>query len=106
MTIIPVCYSPVVTASVKSYSPSAGKPALAVDAWLKAKLPIALMPVAPVTWLDLYLAHEPRYVDGVLAGALPTGFGTRDVAAAQTGVYGMTAPAFAERLGDAHLARV
>jgi acetoin utilization deacetylase AcuC-like enzyme len=71
------------TEANESFSPSAGKPAKVVARWQRSKIPVRLMPVEPVTPEQLALAHSREYVDGVLAGRLPNGFGNtlKEVAA-------------------------
>ena len=77
---LPVFYHP--AQSVKknnSYSPSAGKPKLLVEYCKRNKVPIKLTSdFAPLTRSDFYLAHDPKYVDGVLDGRIANGFGTID----------------------------
>jgi len=69
-----------------SYSPSAGKPALAVADWLNtpdiAKR-ITIETFEPVSRDVLYAVHDRDYVDGVLDGKIENGFGnySKDVAA-------------------------
>jgi DNA polymerase III subunit epsilon len=43
--------------------------------WQRAQIPIALHSFAPAAELDLCLAHDPAFVQGVLRGELPNGFG-------------------------------
>jgi acetoin utilization deacetylase AcuC-like enzyme len=76
LTAIPVFYTERMLAETGSFSPSAGKPRHVLDAWQEAKFPMTVPPVEPVSELDLYLAHDPAFVRGVLTGALPNGFGT------------------------------
>jgi hypothetical protein len=73
---LPVFYDPRQhTEANESFSPSAGKPAKVVARWQRSKIPVRLMPVEPVTPEQLALAHSREYVDGVLAGRVPNGFG-------------------------------
>jgi acetoin utilization deacetylase AcuC-like enzyme len=74
---IPVFYGANVLADSDSYSPSAGKPKLAVKAWRAAGLPIALRPVVPVTADELAAAHDRTFIDDVLACRADNGFGNR-----------------------------
>lgn len=72
---IPVFYSEHMLAETDSFSPSASKPRQVLAAWRKEGLPIAVHPFAPASELDLCLAHDAVYVDGVLSGKLVNGFG-------------------------------
>jgi acetoin utilization deacetylase AcuC-like enzyme len=69
-------------ADAASFSPSAMKPAQAVDSWLKAGFDIQIVEPAPVTFEQLCLAHDRDYVADVLACRINNGFGnkSRDVA--------------------------
>lgn len=58
----------------KSFSPSAGKPALVVEEWQKRNYPIEIMPVTPVTREDFYLVHDKDHVDAILNLEKPNGF--------------------------------
>ena len=89
--MLKVFYSENQTAkSNDSYSPSAQKPALVVDSWMKTSKPFELCDFLPVTRSDLKLIHEPSYVDGVLDLKTLNGFGNknRDVATALPWVAG------------------
>lgn len=77
---IPVFFSPAMSVHVKSDSPSAGKPALVVDAWSKTGISIEIMEPAPVTEEMLSLAHDPSYVRRILAGEIKNGFGNKSLA--------------------------
>lgn len=65
-----------------SYSPSAAKPPLVVEAWRRA-VRVEIMPVRPLTVDEMALAHQRRYVQQVLRGKRPNGFGntSKEVAA-------------------------
>ena|SRR5882724_6819340 len=63
---IPVFYSEHMLAETDSFSPSASKPRHVLAAWQKAGLPIAVHPFAPVSELDLCLAHDAIYVRGIV----------------------------------------
>ncbi len=84
LTAIPVYYSESLLADAESFSPSAAKPRPVVEAWRDANLPIALSAFAPAEDVDLFLAHDPAYVRGVLTGALPNGFGNTLAALARS----------------------
>lgn len=72
-----VFFSPEMVADSGSYSPSAGKPAKAVRAWLDAGFPLDIHAPHPVSTEQLYRVHERKRVDGVLNGKLANGFGNR-----------------------------
>ena len=80
---IPVFYRPEMTASSRFFAPGTFKPAACVEDWLRCGLMTAAREFLPASRDDLCLAHDPRYVDGVLAGRIRNGFnGTElDVAA-------------------------
>jgi len=72
------------TANAESFSPSAAKPALAVESWKELNVPIKTIAPQAVTTEQLSLAHDADYVKGVLNCTKSNGFGNRlpDVAAA------------------------
>ena len=84
--IIPVFYRPEMSAPpTDSFAPGAHKPKLVVDDWLQdGTLPITLRSFEPATHEQVCLAHDPAYVQGVLACEIPNGFSNcdPDVAAA------------------------
>jgi acetoin utilization deacetylase AcuC-like enzyme len=82
MRTIPVHYAPQQAATVRSRSPSAGKPPLVVADWEARGLPIHLVTPTPVSVEDLCLAHDPAYVEDVLACRRANGFGTKDASVA------------------------
>jgi len=76
-----VFYRPEQTAAnAGSYSPSAAKPAQVVRDWLDKGVirEEDILDYEPVSREDLALAHDPRYVDGVLDLDLANGFNNRD----------------------------
>lgn len=78
---IPVFYRPEMVAPAQGYSPSAAKPAQVVADWrfdFDIAPDIELIEFDPVTRDELARAHDPDYVDGILAGRIPNGFGTLD----------------------------
>ena len=79
----PVFYTPAMSATTASYSPSSGKPALVVQDW-QQHWDIAILEPRQATLNELKLAHDPDYVDGVLACTLPNGFRNHDPAVAAT----------------------
>lgn len=61
----------------KSFSPSAGKPALVMEDWLNHPViskHIVEIAFAPATDKELCSAHDPAYVEGVLSCEMPNGF--------------------------------
>lgn len=79
-----VFYSDRMVADSGSFSPSAGKPALAVQSWLGHGFDITLVEPDPVTVQQLYRVHDERYVRGVLSGRFENGFGNRDPLVAES----------------------
>jgi acetoin utilization deacetylase AcuC-like enzyme len=77
--MIPIFYRPEQSSNAaKSYSPSAGKPALAVKDWLS--IPeiaphIEIKSFDPVSEDILCAAHNETYVRGILTGNIRNGFG-------------------------------
>jgi acetoin utilization deacetylase AcuC-like enzyme len=74
-------------ADAQSFSPSAGKPRLVVRDWIDAGLPIDLRRVVAATPDQLALAHDRRFVEGVIAGQVPNGFGNTLARVAQSLPY-------------------
>ena len=73
---IPVFFSErMVAAGHGSFSPSAGKPAQVVASWRALGLPLAWHEPLPATPDELKRAHDAAFVDDVLAGRRPNGFG-------------------------------
>ena len=87
MQPIAVFYRPELVADAESFSPSAGKPGLVVEDWRAAGLPVLLQSFEPATAVDLALAHDANYVQGVLDGSLPNGFSNHLPAVARTLPY-------------------
>ena len=78
LTAIPVFFRPeMVALEASTSSPSAAKPAQVVADWQTHGLPIQVLDFEPVDQDTLALAHERTYVQGVLAGNVPNGFGNR-----------------------------
>jgi len=75
LSSIPVFYSEEMLAETDSFSPSAGKPRHVLSAWQRAGLPVIVNTFTPASVPDLCLAHDPAYVQGILSGNLPNGFG-------------------------------
>ena len=85
---IPVFYRPEQSCDrANSYSPSAGKPALVMQDWLKhpeISPRISVEHFSPAGNELLYLAHDADYVDRVMSGKEDNGFGTRSPAIAES----------------------
>ncbi len=75
MELLPVFYSERMVADAQSYSPSAAKPRAVLASWRALGVPLDVRTPAPVTIDDLALAHDRAFVEGVLAGRIPNGFG-------------------------------
>ena len=74
---IPVFFSPAMVADSESFSPSAAKPAAAVESWRRLDIPITVIEPIPVSRGDLVRAHDPAYIDGVQSLRISNGFGNR-----------------------------
>lgn len=73
---IPIFYNPNQNAkSNKAYSPSAGKPTLALESFQQTGVPIEVMDFKPLKASHIALAHDPAFVHQVLACKRPNGFG-------------------------------
>jgi acetoin utilization deacetylase AcuC-like enzyme len=83
---IPVFFSPKMVADSRSASPSAAKPAKVVESW-KAKFPIEVIEPTPVTIDQIKAAHDPEFVDDVLACNRDNGFGNKSPEVAATLPY-------------------
>lgn len=70
-----VFYNPRMIAKSKSFSPSPGKPKLAVESWKKMGWPIQICGFTPASYEDLYLAHSKEYIDKLLKCEVHNGFG-------------------------------
>ena len=81
MDKIPVFYTPKMVADSECMSPSAAKPVKVVDSWL-SKFPIEVIEPTPVTRDELARAHDPAWVDRVLACEADNGFANRSSAVA------------------------
>ncbi len=75
---IPVFFCEDMLSDPGSFSPSAGKPKLALDSWMQLGMAIDVRVPVLVTLADLERAHESEFVRDVLALAAPNGFGTCD----------------------------
>src|SRR5690348_10962735 len=74
---IPVFYREEMLAHSDSFSPSAGKPQHVVAAWAAASQPFRIESYPAATLDELFRAHKPAYVRGVMSTELPNGFGNR-----------------------------
>jgi acetoin utilization deacetylase AcuC-like enzyme len=79
---VPVFYTPAMVADSRSYSPSAGKPALAVQSWQLLGLPLQFHAPGPLSAEQFGLAHDPEFVADILACRRSNGFGNRSRAVA------------------------
>lgn len=61
----------------RSYSPSAEKPAHVTAAWTATGIPLEIVAPPPASLADLFAAHDRDYVEAVLNGVIPNGFGNR-----------------------------
>lgn len=77
----PVFYCPQMSAPTQSYSPSSNKPRQVVADWA-TRWDLAILEPRAATVEELKLAHDPDYVDGVLACTIPNGFRNTDPAVA------------------------
>ncbi len=75
-------YTEAMVASIESVSPSAGKPKAVVESWRALGVPIEVISPSPVGRKDIVRAHDPSFVDGVLAGTISNGFGGYEPAVA------------------------
>lgn len=79
---IPVFYDPAQVSRPRSFSPSAQKPAALLARWQERALPIEVVAPIPLSREQLALAHQRRYIDGVLDLEIRNGFGGRDASVA------------------------
>ncbi len=85
--MVAVYYRDAMVADAQSFSPSAGKPRLAVDSWRSRFSSIEIREPEPATVEQLCLAHDRAYVRGVLDGVIENGFGNRLAVVAATLPY-------------------
>jgi acetoin utilization deacetylase AcuC-like enzyme len=86
MLKIPVYYTPKMIADSECFSPSAAKPVKVVESWLK-QFPIDVIEPNPVSRDDYARAHDPDWVDRVLACVADNGFCNRSPAVAASLPY-------------------
>ena len=84
---IPVFYRPEMCADAASFSKSPTKPALVVDAWQSAGIPIEIKSFDPLTRSEIAVAHDRQMVDDVLDLKIPNGFGNKSAAVAASLPY-------------------
>jgi acetoin utilization deacetylase AcuC-like enzyme len=72
-----VFYTDAMVADASSFSPSAGKPIEVLKSWRALGYPLEIISPEPVTASLLKLAHDPEFVDDLLAGKRNNGFGNR-----------------------------
>lgn len=82
MRKIPVFYDPAQVSQPASFSPSASKPEALIARWHARGMPIEIIAPQPVSRDEIALAHDRRYLDGVLDLAIRNGFGGRDASVA------------------------
>jgi len=86
MERISVYYTPKMVAESECFSPSAAKPAKVIASW-QTQFPIDIIEPMPVTRAELARAHDPTWVDKMLAGETNNGFGNRSLAVAESLPY-------------------
>lgn len=84
LAAIPVFYRPEMVALTRHFAPGPFKPGACVEDWLAQGLPIELRTFEPATVDEICLAHDRRYVEGVLRGEVRNGFGTQQLDVAAT----------------------
>lgn len=72
---IPVFYRPEMCSDAECFSKSPTKPALVVDAWQSAGIPIEIKSFDPLTRSEIAVAHDDQMVDDVLNLKRANGFG-------------------------------
>jgi len=73
--MLKVFYTPKMVAIFENYSPSPAKPIKVVESWKHLGIPFDIVEPTPATKVELYMAHEKYYVDGVLDCTKSNGFG-------------------------------
>lgn len=83
-----VFYRPQQVAYTSSFSPSASKPRWVVEDWLNDPyIQCDITKFDPVTEDQICLAHDPKFVRGVLSCRVENGFGNRDAEVAMSLPY-------------------
>jgi acetoin utilization deacetylase AcuC-like enzyme len=65
-------------------SPSAGKPSAVVASWFDLGVGLSIIKPTPATREELYRAHAPAFVDGILECRIANGFGNTSKAVAES----------------------
>jgi len=73
--------------SNNSFSPNSYKGRLCVERWQKEKQPIEIKSFSKISREAICLAHDRAYIDGVMAGTIANGYGSKDLAIAQSLPY-------------------
>lgn len=84
---MPVFYRPEQSADSGGYSPSASKPALAVESWQRLGTPLDIRTFEPLSRDQIKRAHAGAFVDGILDLRLDNGHGNRSPALAASLPY-------------------
>ena len=82
LATIPVFFAKAMVADSESYSPSAGKPGIALHSWQMLGLPLDIRAPRPVTPEAFGVAHDPEFVADVLACRQRNGFSNKSPAVA------------------------
>ena len=85
--MIKVFFRKEMMAITKSFSPSPSKPKRVLSSWLSKFQSIEVVEPEPVTVDQLCLAHDRKYVEGVLSCKSNNGFSNRDEAIAKSLPY-------------------
>lgn len=72
-----VVYCPQMQAPTQGYSPSAGKPAQVMQAWLESWPDLQIRPAVALSESDFCRGHDANFVSDIFALRIPNGFGTR-----------------------------
>jgi acetoin utilization deacetylase AcuC-like enzyme len=80
----PVFYCAAMNADGNNYSPSAAKPGIVAAALVRAGIPVRFIEPVPLTDKQIALAHDLRYVRGVLSGLFANGFGNHSLDVARS----------------------
>jgi len=97
-----VYYTPKMVAQEGGFSRSPQKPALAVEAWKAAGIPLDIEEPPPVTVEELSLAHDRKHVESILSLREKNGFGNLDLLIAASLPYTTGSMLAAARWAMAH----
>lgn len=81
---LPVFFDPHMVARFDSFSPSAAKPEEVVRSWQASGTPLAIKSPVPVTERQIFRAHDPGYVQGIINCSIRNGFGNCEPAVAKS----------------------